>query len=131
MKCQTTTASKEKVFSSRDGFKGMRWLRQTLRKHVCATAETIQMTTVRWTVRSVDPAIVDRVRSVQDRTGAGLGEIVTLAIGYGIGATHTELAQRRPPQPDSHPERGSRTSRCRDLFGLVRARCLGDVPGSR
>jgi hypothetical protein len=34
----------------------------------------------RWTVRSMDPAMIERVRSLQAKSGAGLGEIVSLAI---------------------------------------------------
>jgi hypothetical protein len=38
------------------------------------------MTKQRWTVRSMDPAKIERVRSLQAKSGAGLGEIVSMAI---------------------------------------------------
>ena len=57
------------------------------------------MTKQRWTVRSMDPAMIERVRLLQAKSGAGLGEIVSLAICYGLDSVHFLLAQRQPPRP--------------------------------
>jgi hypothetical protein len=54
------------------------------------------MTKKRWTIRSMDPAMIEQVRSLQAKSGAGLGEIVSLAICYGLDSAHTILALRRP-----------------------------------
>lgn len=109
------------MFSSRDGFKGMRWLRQTLRKYVCAIKEMTQMTKERWTIRSVDSAIIGRVQSVQDQTGAGLGEIVSLAVAHGLGAAQTELGRRQPPRRINYRRMFSRYARGRGLLAeLIR-----------
>lgn len=59
------------------------------------------MTKQRWTVRSMDLAMIERVRSLQAKSGAGLGEIVSLAICYGLDSVHFLLAQRQPHRPSS------------------------------
>lgn len=79
------------------------------------------MAMTRWTVRSVDPAIIGRVQSVQDQTGVGLGEIVSLAIAFGLGAAQTELARRQPPRPTNHRRMLARFARGRGLLSdLIR-----------
>lgn len=55
------------------------------------------MSFVRWTVRSVDGEIVGRVRALQGRTGATLGEIVSLALRHGLAAAEAELAASADP----------------------------------
>jgi hypothetical protein len=60
------------------------------------------MTKKRWTVRSMDPEMIERVRSLQAKSGAGLGEIVSLAICYGLDSVHFLLAQRQPRRMISH-----------------------------
>jgi hypothetical protein len=60
------------------------------------------MTKQRWTVRSMDPAMIERVRSLQAMSGAGLGEIVSLAISCGLDSAHFLLAQRQPRRLISH-----------------------------
>jgi hypothetical protein len=42
------------------------------------------MTKQRWTVRSMDLAMIERVRSLQAKSWAGLNEIVSLAISCGL-----------------------------------------------
>jgi hypothetical protein len=69
------------------------------------------MTKQRWTARSMDPAMIERVRSLQAKSGAGLGEIVSMAICYGLDSVHFLLGQRQPHRLISHgrmhaPSRG-------------------------
>jgi hypothetical protein len=61
-----------------------------------AALEVSRMTKQRWTVRSMDSAMIERVRSLQAKSGAGLGEIVSLVICYGLDSVHFLLAQRQP-----------------------------------
>jgi len=70
-----------------------------------------QMAGVRWTIRSVDPVVIDRVRSVQDQTGFGLGEILSLSARYGIAAALTELTRQQPPRPINHRQMFARCAR--------------------
>jgi hypothetical protein len=60
------------------------------------------VTKQRWTIRSVDSAMIERVRLLQARSGVGLGEIVSLVIRYGLGSVQAVLPQRQPLRLISH-----------------------------
>ena len=105
--------------------------RQTLGKYLRAMTEMTKVTKPRWTVRSVSPGMIQRVRSVQDQTGAGLGEIVSLALAYGLGEAKAELARRQPRHPNKQPLSAVSHGRGRNLFNLLVAYGSGGVPRRR
>jgi hypothetical protein len=54
------------------------------------------MTAEKWTIRGVNPAVIDQVRAIQAETGLALGEIVSVAIKLGIPSAVAELRSRHP-----------------------------------
>lgn len=105
--------------------------RQTLHKYLSAMTEMTKVTMPRWTVRSVSPGMIQRVRSVQDQTGAGLGEIVSLAIAFGLGAAQTELVRRQPRHPNKHSQEAAQHSRGQSFFDRLVAYGSGGAPRLR
>lgn len=93
--------------------------------------EMTKLTMPRWTIRAVDPAIIGRVQSIQDQTGASLGEIVSLAIAHGLRAARTELARRQPRHPNKHSQGAAQSGRGQSFFDRLAVYGSGGMPRLR
>lgn len=52
------------------------------------------MGVTRWTLRGVEEEVVEQVRAYQAETGFALGEIVSLAIRYGLTRARQDLESK-------------------------------------